>query len=227
LALLLILAIILTFRFGSGNGHLATHEMLVVEDFHRTSGFIDVEHFHESVAFGAVGTAVVNDLDVAHRTDSLEEFLKVLLGDIVRQITDVNPGGFDAVRISATWGSLAAFSAFSAFGSVRARGVTAFFPVLRILAAGIAGVGLGFAGFGFFLARLAGWRGGLLVEADGLEQLLPPAQLHRLVLVWRAWGLRAEFLRAAVLASAVRVGFMLTTAAVLLVVVVPTVLAAA
>ena len=70
-------------RFRAGDGELASHEELVVEDFHSALCFIDVEHLDEPVTLGAVGVAVIDDLDAADGSDSLEEFLEIVLGGLV------------------------------------------------------------------------------------------------------------------------------------------------
>ena len=97
-----VLALVLAFGFGTGNGQFAAHERLVVKDFHGAHGFVHVEHFHKAVALRAVGAAVVNDLDVADAADALEELLEVLFGNVVGQVADINAGGFDAFRVATT-----------------------------------------------------------------------------------------------------------------------------
>ena len=111
-----------------------------------------------------MGRAVVHDFHAADRADAFEQFLKVLFGDIVGQVANINAGGFDRRWVATARAlGIAATLTFAGFG--RALG-----------GACVAGVGLGgfgFAlGFGGFLFALRAY--GLFVEADELQELLPP-----------------------------------------------------
>lgn len=153
-------------RLGARNRELAAHKGLVMEYFHAADRVIHVQHLHEAVAFRAMGRAVVNDFDAADRADAFEQFLKVLLGDIVGEVAYIDAGGLDRRRIAAAR-ALGIASALTFAG-----------PGRTVSRAGIAGVGLG--GFGFALgsgAFLFALRaGGLFVEADELQEFLPPGE---------------------------------------------------
>jgi len=151
---------------GARDRELAAHEGLVVEHFDTADRFIHVEHLHEAVAFGTMGCAVVHDFHIADRADAFEQFLKVLFGDVVGQVADINAGGFDR-----RWVATA-----RAFGTAAALAFAGFRRALG--GACIAGVGLGgfgfavgFGGFGFALRAC-----GLFVETDELQELLPPGE---------------------------------------------------
>ena len=153
-------------RLGARNGELAAHEGLIMEHFDATDRIVHVEHLHEAVAFRAMGRAIVNDLHAADRTNAFEQFLKVLFGDVVGQVADINAGGLDRRWIT----------------TARALGIAAALTLTRfggaITRAGVAGVGfcsLGFAvGLGGFL--FARRTCGLFVETDEFQQFLPPAE---------------------------------------------------
>jgi hypothetical protein len=49
-----------------------------------------------------MGAAVVDHLDVANPADAFEEFLEILLGDVVGEIPDVNTSGLDTLRVATT-----------------------------------------------------------------------------------------------------------------------------
>ena len=133
-------------------------------------GFVHAEHFHKAVALGAVGAAVVNDLDVADSADALEELLEVLLGHVVGQVADVNAGGFDAFRVATTRAVVIARGAFLALALAFRAGFAGWTRLtgfarrtgFAFAGAGVAGVGLGCAltawerrGFDFFLGVAA------------------------------------------------------------------------
>ena len=82
-------------RFRAGDGELAAHEELVVQDFHGALGLIDIEHLDKPVALGAVGVAVVDDLDAADGSDSLEELLEIVLGGLVGEVADIDAAVLD------------------------------------------------------------------------------------------------------------------------------------
>ena len=151
---------------GTRDRELAPHEGLVVEYFDAADCVVHVEHLHEAVAFGSMGRAVVHDFHAADGAHALEQFLKVLFGDIVGQVANINAGGFDR-RWVATARAFGAAAALTFAGFRRALG-----------GACVAGVGLGgfgFAvGFGGFLFALRAC--GLFVEADELQELLPPGE---------------------------------------------------
>jgi hypothetical protein len=44
-----------------------------MKDFNRAFGFVDIEHFDETIAFGAMGAAIVNDLNTADGANTFEE----------------------------------------------------------------------------------------------------------------------------------------------------------
>ena len=171
-------------RFRAGDGELATHEELVMEDFDGALCLVDIEHFHETVAFGAVGVAVIDDLDAADGADSLEKLLEIAFGDIVGEVSDINAAVLDGGGVATTAASFA-LTTFSAIAAVTT--VLGFAGGL-----GIARTGAGIAGLvAAWLARFAGLgrldrirtalgaRGtdGFLVEPDGFQQFLPPAKL--------------------------------------------------
>jgi hypothetical protein len=157
-------------------------------------GFIDVEHFDEPVAFGAVGGAVVHDFHVADATDALEKVDEISFGNVVGQIADVNAWGFDAVAVS----SAAAFWAVTPFWAATFAVAAAFAFALARWGGWIAVIGAEIAGVGFDLrfrvlplgVGLAGGAGvlagGFLVEADELEEFLPPTEFDRGV--FSGWG---------------------------------------
>jgi hypothetical protein len=155
-----------------------------MEDFDGALCLVDIEHFHETVAFGAVGVAVIDDLDAADGSDSLEKLLEIALGDVVGEVSDVNAAVFDGGGVATTAASfaLATFSAIAAVATVLV--FTGGLGLART-GAGIAGLVAArltrFAGLcGFHGIRTAlGARGtdGFLVEANGFQQFLPPAKL--------------------------------------------------
>jgi hypothetical protein len=152
-----------------------------VEYFDGALGLVDIEHFHETVAFRTVGVAVVNNLDAADGSDSLEELLKITLGDIIGEVSDVNAAVFDGGGVSAT----AAAFPFSTFSALAALATVLGFADGLVF--GRAGAGVA----GLAAARFAGLRGfdgirtalgarrtdGFLVEPDGFQQFLPPTEL--------------------------------------------------
>jgi hypothetical protein len=159
-----------------------------VEDFHGALGFVDIEHLYKPVALGAVGVAVIDDLDAADGSDSLEELLEIALGGLVGEVSDIDAAVLDGGRVSAT----AAAIAFTTVTALAAVATALGFPggfLFRRLGALFAVIGAGVAGLG--AARFASLRGfdgvrtalgagrtdGLLVETDGFQQLLPPAEL--------------------------------------------------
>jgi hypothetical protein len=159
-----------------------------VEDFDGALRFIDVEHLYKPVALGAVGVAVIDDLDAADGSDSLEELLEIALGGLVGEVSDIDAAVLDGGRVSATAAAIA-FATVTSFAAVATalgfpggrafRGLGALLAVLRTSVAGLGAAR--FAG----LRRLGrirtalGARGtdGFLVEADGFQQFLPPAEL--------------------------------------------------
>ncbi len=80
---------------GAIDNHFPTHEGLVVQDLYRALRFFHVGHVDEAVALRLVGVAVVNELDLADRTDSFEEFFQVVFGGIVGEVAHVQTGRFD------------------------------------------------------------------------------------------------------------------------------------
>lgn len=210
-AVFLVFAFVLATGFGTGDGEFAAHEGLVVEDFDGAFGFIDVEHFDEPVAFGAVGCAIVDDLDAADGAYAFEEVFEVFFGDVVGEVADVDAGGFDGVRVAAaavaTRGAFATrfavsagFAIATAFASITvapafAVAWGAFFAgsggvAFTIAVAEVAGVVFGspdFQAFGaWWIDGAFGARGpdGFFVESDGFEQFLPPAELGGGVGAW-------------------------------------------
>ena len=175
-------------RFRAGDGELAAHEELVVEDFDGALRFVDIEHFDKPVALGAVGVAVIDDLDAADGSDSFEEFLEVVLGGLVGEVADVDAAVLDGGWITATAAAIA-FATVTAFAAVATalgfpgglafRGLVAFLAVIGARVTGLGASWLaGFRGLDSIRTTL-GARGtdGLLVETDGFQQLLPPAKL--------------------------------------------------
>ena len=161
-----------------------------------------------------MGAAIVNDLDVAHAANTFEEFLQVLFGHVVRQVADIDPRGFHGRPIATSRTFAAAAFPLRGFSGGSLGGGT-------LVGAGVAGVGFGRARLSLWLGALrfafatGGWRGGL-VEADCLEQLLPPTQLGRS----RTRGTRAlrpEFFGA--VRVAVLAGIAVATAAVVLLII--------
>ena len=137
-----------------------------MQDFYRTFGLVNSRHLDEPVALRLVGVAIVDDFDVAHGAHALEEFLQFILGCVVGEVAEVETGGIDRPRS----------------GSV----------LPAILGRGDAGPGLGrlagafFGGPGFGSAfSLTGRTNRFFVEAEGLEDFLPPGQRNRF---WLAPG---------------------------------------
>ena len=168
-------------RFCAGDGKLAAHEELVMEDFDGTFCFIDIEHFHEPVTFGAVGFAVIDDLYTADGSNSLEEFLEIALGGLVREVSDIDTAVLDGGRVSATTSAFT-FTTFAAIATALWLFVGVLAAVAVGLCAGIAGLGAARLAFFHGLDRIraalrAGRTDGLLVETNGFQQFLPPAKL--------------------------------------------------
>lgn len=170
--------------FRARDRELAAHERLVVKHLDAANRIIHVEHLHEAIAFRAVGCAVVNDFHAADRANAFEQFLEVLFGDIVGQVADIDAGGLDSRRVAA---ARAIGSAFALTFTAARRGLAG---------TGVAGIGL--CGFGFAVGlggvRLAWWAAGFFVEANELQEFLPPSEWF-FATGW-AWGLESEFLRA-------------------------------
>ena len=210
-----VFALVLAFGFRPGNRHFTAHEGLVVEHLDRADSVVHAKHFDESVALGPVRTAVINNLDIPDSADALEQFLEILLGDVVGEISDVNAGGFHALRVATTgavgtgrtFARLALFTLWTRF--TRWAGFTRLARFARwtgvaLFGAGIPSVGLGstvaareWSGldlavgpFCSFISLKASRQCGFFVESDGLEDFLPESQLGRCVF---AWSLRAEF----------------------------------
>ena len=86
---------IVILRFRTRDGDLTSHEKLIMKDFDRALGFVDIEHLDEPVAFGAVGAAVIDDLDAADGTDTFEELFKIALGRVVGEVSNINAAVLD------------------------------------------------------------------------------------------------------------------------------------
>lgn len=129
-------------------------------------GFLDEAHGHKSVAFRAMGIPVVDDVDIANRSDAFEKVFDVLLVGIVGEVAKVETLGVDPGGV---WNLALATTTFS----------TATFPS----SAGVPDV---FApGFPFFLGSLlsrdaVGLTGGRLVEAKDVQEFLPKCD-------WLTW----------------------------------------
>ena len=108
--------------------------------FHGAFGLVHVEHFHEAVAFRAMGGTVVHDFHVADSADPLEEILEIGFGDIVGQVADVDAGGFHAVAVATT-----AFGPTSAAAAAAAASASASVAI-TLAGAGGRGVGFGVTG---------------------------------------------------------------------------------
>ena len=108
--LVLVFSFLVILGFRAGDGELAAHEELVVQDFNGALGFVNIDHLDKAVAFRAVSVAVVNDLHTTDCTDAFEEFLKVAFGHIVGEVANVNAAVLNAGRISTTWAVAIAFA---------------------------------------------------------------------------------------------------------------------
>lgn len=144
--LVFLLVFFLLLRLRAGDDHVASHERLVIEHFHAADGIFPLEHFDEAIAFGAMGATVVDDFDIAHGSDSFEEFLEVLFGNVVGQVADINTAGLDGGGVSA---ALAFFVTVVAAIAVAAG--PSFLAWFVALAANVAGIGfwcvVGLGGF--------------------------------------------------------------------------------
>lgn len=195
---------------GSVHDHLAAHERLIVQDLHCAFRFLHVGHVDESVALGLVGVAIVNDLHLADCSYSFEEFFQIILRGVVGEVADIKAGGLHL-------GWVGCFFALALF--------------LATLAPGVSFLALGDAATSWlaapFLGRFLGWssafrsapfivtssgRGGLLVEADGLQDLLPKGKwLLARTSAARGLELVALLTRASAAAAAVVSGVAIAT----------------
>jgi len=92
-------------RFGSTHDQFAAKKLFVVQFLHSTFGFIDRQHLHESEAFRTLVMFVGYYLCVLHRADAVEEFEKIALRCVERQIPDVKPGRRDFNRLRSARGA--------------------------------------------------------------------------------------------------------------------------
>ena len=104
-----LLGLVLGLGLGAGflastiDHEVASHERLVVKDFYGAFGFLNVEHFEESIALGSVRVTVVDNLDVPYGAHTLEEVFEIVLGGIVGEVTDVESLGFHREVTLGAW----------------------------------------------------------------------------------------------------------------------------
>ncbi len=199
-----IFGILVILRFCAGNRELTSHEELIVEDFDGALGFVDVDHFNETVALRAMGGAVVDDLDAADGSDAFEQLFEIALGGVVGEVAHIDAAVLDGGWIASTWAAGIAilavvatwFAAFRRVRSLRAIVVswigtwltwfTRFARLTWFASVGACVASLVLAWFAGLLwidnirpALWAWWTDGFFVESKDFFQLLPKTQLGR------------------------------------------------
>ena len=160
--------------------------MLIVQNFNRSLGFIDAQHFHKAVAFGFVSVLVVNNLDGADGTDAFEQFLDVRLGGVIRQVSDVEACGLDVGEgwlAAFAWGArragLTCGTTFATLTSIARVGAWCLlFGPRTALGAWALKLGLALSSFGLGLGAF----GGFFVEPNQFEDFLPERQFDGLAI---------------------------------------------
>lgn len=158
----------LALRLRSADDHLAAHEWLVMENFDGSLCLLDVCHFDKSIALGFMGISIVDDLDASDSADTLEEFLEFVLSCVIRQVAEIEPVG---IYRAGRWGSAGGARGFCYTGP----GFWCF-----------AGFSLTLVG-GTSTSSFTGRSNSFLIEANRLEDLLPPSQRNAFwSLAWSA-----------------------------------------
>lgn len=88
-------AFLAAFVFCAAHQQFSPQIFLVMEFHHGTFCFFDGLHLNKSEAFGTLGMAVGNNLDIDDRAHATEEFLEIGFHRIKRQVADVKPGRGD------------------------------------------------------------------------------------------------------------------------------------
>lgn len=68
-------------------------ERLSIQAFDRRFAFLPIGHFHKAKAFGTIGFPIDHDLGGADLTETLKGVSKILLGQVIGKVADVNIGG--------------------------------------------------------------------------------------------------------------------------------------
>ena len=85
-----------------------------MKHFYRALRFFKAGHLDKSVSLRAMGVAVVDNVDVTHRSYSFEKIFEIALSGIVGKISDVEAGG---LKFGGVWGLARSFP-FTAIFSV-------------------------------------------------------------------------------------------------------------
>ena len=91
---------------GAADHEAAAHELFIVEFDHSAFGFVDARQSHERKTFGFLRFAVADDLGVLDGTDPGEQFGKIALDGVEREVADVDfrRGDFEKFRFAGGFG---------------------------------------------------------------------------------------------------------------------------
>lgn len=132
-----------------------------MKDLHCSFCFFHAGHLDESVSFGTMRVAVVDDFDLTNRTHSFEQILKVVFGGVIREISNVEAFPIDLRTVRGRTWLLPRSCGFSSSTAPSTGGITdVFFPWATLLFTASFGRGL----------RLG------FVEPKEFEDLLPGRQ---------------------------------------------------
>src|SRR6266550_1381571 len=79
--------------FGAAHYQPAAEKFLIVQFFHGPLRFLDGLHLHKGKPFRALVMAIAYDLRILNVSDSVEQFKKIALGCVERQVTNVQTRG--------------------------------------------------------------------------------------------------------------------------------------
>ena len=88
----------------------AAKKFLIVQFFYGAFRFLNGLHLHKSKSFRALVVAITHDLGILDVPDSVEQFEKIALGCVERQVTNVQTrrSDFDPFRFARRSGRLSA-----------------------------------------------------------------------------------------------------------------------
>ena len=96
--------------FGAAHYQPSAQEFLVVQFFHGAFRLLDGLHLYKCKTFRALVVAVAHNLGILDVADSVEQFEKIALGCVERQVTDVQTrrSNFNPFRFACRSGRLSA-----------------------------------------------------------------------------------------------------------------------
>ncbi len=81
------------FAARTADDELASHEILVIENFYSALCFVDGTHFDKGKSFGLLGSRIGDDLGAGDVSDSAEKFFQFVFGGVVAKVADVEATG--------------------------------------------------------------------------------------------------------------------------------------